>query len=97
MPALLEAAKRRSPTTLIILDNGTVAMTGFQETLAQGQELERICEGLGIEKEHIKVIEPLPGNHEKNVAILKKEFSYKGPSVIISRRACIQTLKKVGK
>jgi indolepyruvate ferredoxin oxidoreductase alpha subunit len=93
MPALLEAAKKHSPITLIILDNATVAMTGGQETLAQGKEIERICEGLGIEKGHIREIIPLPNNHAKNVEIMKEEFSYNGPSVIISRRACIQVLK----
>ncbi len=97
MPALAEAAKRKSNITLIVLDNSTVAMTGGQETIAQGEELVRICEGLGIEKEHVKVIEPLPGKHRENAEVLKGEISYNGASVVISKRACIQILKRLAK
>ncbi len=97
MPALAEAAKRKSNMTLIILDNSTVAMTGGQETIAKGKELMHICEGLGVEKEHIKVINPLPSKHAENVEVIKKEISFNGLSVIISKRACIQILKRLAK
>jgi len=36
----------------------------------------------------------LKKNLAENAAILKEEFEYNGVSVIISQRACIQTLEK---
>ncbi|MEM0360504.1 MAG: thiamine pyrophosphate-dependent enzyme [Candidatus Diapherotrites archaeon] len=94
MPALVEAAKHNNNIKLVILDNGTVAMTGGQETMVKGDSLSELVAGLGVPRERIRIIEPLPAKHEENVKILREEFSHKGISVIISRRACIQSLKK---
>jgi len=47
---------------------------------------------LGVEEEHIRIIKPLRRNHEENVKVLKEEISYKGVSVVIARRECVQTL-----
>lgn len=95
MPALIEAAKRNNPMTLIILDNGTVAMTGMQETMVKGDPLVELILGLGVPREHVRVIEPLPSKHTENVKVLKEEINYNGISVVVSRRPCIQLLKKV--
>jgi indolepyruvate ferredoxin oxidoreductase alpha subunit len=56
--------------------------------------LDKICLGLGVEPEHMRVIAPLPKHHEENVGILREEIAYNGVSVIISRRECIQTAKR---
>jgi indolepyruvate ferredoxin oxidoreductase alpha subunit len=37
---------------------------------------------------------PLRKNHEINVKVIKQELEYKGVSVIISPRECIQTASK---
>ena len=68
-------------------------MTGGQTSNAVGR-IEAICEGLGVEKEHIRVIKPLRNQHEENLRIVKEELEYKGVSVIIPRRECIQTLNR---
>jgi indolepyruvate ferredoxin oxidoreductase alpha subunit len=94
LPALLGAAKDNINMTVFILDNATVAMTGGQETLATGNTLKEIVKGLGVQQEHIKTITPLPMQHEKNVELMRKEIEYKGLSVIISCRECIQTAKR---
>jgi indolepyruvate ferredoxin oxidoreductase alpha subunit len=65
-------------------------MTGGQTSHSTGR-LEKICEGLGVEKEHIRTIIPLRKNHAENIRIMKEEFDYPGVSVIISARECIQT------
>lgn len=92
---LLDAATVNTNMTVIILDNATVAMTGGQPTFASGEKLERIIQGLGVEKEHLRTIVPLPKNHESNVQIMKEEFDYRGLSVIIAARECVQqALKK---
>ena len=53
--------------------------------------LHLICEGLGVEKEHIRVMVPLKANLEKNMQILKEEIEYDGVSVILAQRECVQT------
>jgi len=80
--------------TVFILDNATVAMTGGQPTFLSGEKLARVIEGIGVPKEHIQTIVPLPKNHEKNVQIMKKELEYRGLSVVIAARECVQQARK---
>jgi indolepyruvate ferredoxin oxidoreductase alpha subunit len=91
--SLLDAVIKKSPITVLILDNYTTGMTGGQPSAAMGR-LESICRGLGVDSEHIKVIKPLRKNHDENVAVIKKELAYNGVSVIIPERECIQTLNR---
>jgi indolepyruvate ferredoxin oxidoreductase alpha subunit len=93
MTGLLDAVVKKSSVTIIISDNSTTAMTGGQKSQATGR-LEQICEGIGVAREHLRVIFPLRKNHEENVRIMKEEFEYKGVSVIIASRECIQTATK---
>jgi indolepyruvate ferredoxin oxidoreductase alpha subunit len=69
-------------------------MTGGQPSFATGERLLRIIEGLGVAKEHIRVIEPLPKNLDKNIQVLKEEIAYHGLSVVIASRECIQEAQK---
>ncbi len=89
MTGLLDAVVKKSPVTVIIADNLTTGMTGGQPSSGTGR-LEDICRGIGVEPEHVRTIVPLSKNHEENVRIMREEFSYKGPSVIIASRECIQ-------
>lgn len=93
MTGLLDAINDKSPITVIILDNATTAMTGGQKSAATGK-LEDICLGLGVEKEHIIVMNPSPKYHEENLGMMKKEIEYGGVSVIIPRRECLQTVAR---
>ncbi|MFR9649536.1 MAG: thiamine pyrophosphate-dependent enzyme [Rikenellaceae bacterium] len=90
---LLDAVNSKSKMTVIISDNLTTAMTGGQDS-AGTYRLEAICHGVGVEKEHVRVVVPLPKNMEEIETILREEIEYDGVSVIIPRRECIQTLKK---
>jgi indolepyruvate ferredoxin oxidoreductase alpha subunit len=87
---LIDCVKDKSQITLMILDNETTAMTGGQDSSAFGR-IEDICRGVGVDKDHIFVINPSPKYHTENLAILSQELEYKGVSVIIPRRECIQT------
>jgi len=87
---LLEGIKRNAPFTTVIVDNSTTAMTGGQETICGEGPLEKLILSMGIDPEHVKVMIPLPQKHEENVAIFKKELEYRGTSVIIARRKCVQ-------
>jgi indolepyruvate ferredoxin oxidoreductase alpha subunit len=91
---LLEAAAADTNMTLLILDNSTVAMTGGQPSYASGERLLRMIEGLGVAKEHIRTIEPLPKNLDKNVQIIREEISHPGLSVIVAVRECLEEAKK---
>jgi indolepyruvate ferredoxin oxidoreductase alpha subunit len=91
---LLEAAASNTNMTLFILDNSTVAMTGGQPSFASGERLLRIVEGLGVAREHIRVIEPLPKNLAKNARIIREEIDHAGLSVIVAVRECLEETKK---
>jgi indolepyruvate ferredoxin oxidoreductase alpha subunit len=68
-------------------------MTGGQHSMTTGDNLIRLLEGLGLEKDHMKIITPLPKNLEENAKIMKNELEHRGLSVIIAKRECIQTVK----
>lgn len=90
---LLDAVNDKSPITVVILDNATVAMTGGQTSSATGK-IEDICEAVGVEKEHVIVMNPSPKYHDENMLTFKKEIGYEGVSVIIPRRECLHTATK---
>jgi indolepyruvate ferredoxin oxidoreductase alpha subunit len=93
MTGLLDAVNKNSPITVIISDNSTTGMTGGQTSAATGRIFE-ICQGIGVHPDHLKIITPLKKNHEENVRIIREELEYKGLSVIIPQRECIQTFAR---
>ena len=96
MTGLLDAVNRKSDVVVCISDNLTTGMTGGQDSAGTGR-LEAICAGLGVEPEHIRTIVPLPKNYPDMEKVIREEIEYHGVSVIISRRECIQTLKRHAK
>ena len=93
MTGLLDAVNDRANITVVISDNLTTAMTGGQDS-AGTNKFEAICLGLGVEPEHVRVVVPLPKNMEEITRIIREEIEYKGVSVIIPRRECVQTLNR---
>ena len=93
MTGLLDAVNEKSNIVVVISDNETTAMTGGQDSQGTGK-LENICEGLGVDPAHIRVVVPLPKNMDEMKNILIEEIEYNGVSVIIPRRACIQEAKR---
>ncbi len=91
---LLAAAAADTDMTVIILDNATTAMTGGQPSFGSGANLLRLVEGLGVRKERIRVIEPLPRHHAANVAVIREELEHKGLSVIVAVRECLEESRK---
>jgi indolepyruvate ferredoxin oxidoreductase alpha subunit len=94
LTGLLDAALAGTPMTVFILDNATTAMTGGQPSGASGPGLLKIVEGLGVSKDHIRVIVPLPKNLDANARTIKEELDYPGLSVIIADRICVQETRK---
>jgi indolepyruvate ferredoxin oxidoreductase alpha subunit len=93
MTGLVDVVAEDTNMTVFILDNATVAMTGGQQTLASGEKLIDMVKGLGVDPDHLKVIEPLSKYHEGNVGIIRREIDHPGLSVIVSKRPCIQIRK----
>ena len=93
MTGLLDCVNEKANVVIVILDNDITAMTGGQPSSAHNK-LRRICEGLGVEPEHIRDIVPLPKFHEENVKVFEEEVAYQGVSVVIPHRTCIVELKK---
>lgn len=87
---LIEGVKRGTPFTTIILDNSTTGMTGGQETICGLDALAKLIDGMGIDPDHVRTINPLPKYHEENTKVILEECEYRGPSVIIAKRKCVQ-------
>ena len=93
MTGLLDAVNDKANITVVISDNLTTGMTGGQDS-AGTNKFEAICLGLGVEPEHVRVVVPLPKNMPEITQVIKEEIEYKGVSVIIPRRECIQTFAR---
>ena len=93
MTGLLDAVNDKANITVVISDNLTTGMTGGQDS-AGTNKFEAICLGLGVEPEHVRVVVPLPKNMPEITRVIKEEIEYKGVSVIIPRRECIQTFAR---
>jgi len=91
MTGLLDAINDRSPLTVIIADNDTTAMTGGQNSSANGSRLLAICRGLGVEEAHIRTMIPLKSHLAENIALLREEIDWEGVSVVVAQRECIET------
>ena len=97
LPNLIDAVSHRSNLTVMILDNDTTGMTGAQPTILPSSRLEPVLKGVGVEPDHIRVLRAHRNEHEKNVAAIKAELAYDGPSVIVLVRECLEALKKARK
>ncbi len=93
MTGLLDAVVEQVAVTIIISDNSTTGMTGGQQSHATDR-LTEICRGIGVEAEHIRMVNPLRSHHGENVKMMAEELDYRGVSVIIAQRECIQTAKR---
>lgn len=98
---LIDAVYNQGNTTVMILDNGTTAMTGHQDHPATGKtikksetnrlDLEALVKAIGISR--VRKVDPLKiGDLEK---ALNEELAYEGPSVILAVRPCALIDKSV--
>lgn len=95
MTPLLDAARDNTNIKVFILDNSIVAMTGGQPTTATDQEVVDLVAGLGVPREHIRLVAPSVRKKEETMAIIHEELQYQGLSVIIARRACVTYAKQI--
>ena len=92
---LIDAAAADIPMTLIILDNSVVAMTGCQPTMVKSDKMRDLCIGCGVKPEHVLVLEAKRQAVEENAKLLKAEILYKGLSVVIFQRDCIEAARRL--
>lgn len=92
--ALIDAVQADAPITVIILDNSSVAMTGCQPTIVPSNKLVNLILGCGVKKERIVELEAKKQFAEENAAKLKAEIEYKGLSVVIFKRECLEAFRK---
>lgn len=90
---LLDCVVEKTNINIIIVDNETIAMTGGQDSSAKNR-IEKICEGVGVHPDHIRIFVPLKKNHDEIVKIIREEIDYNGVSVLIGRRECVQRLTR---
>jgi indolepyruvate ferredoxin oxidoreductase alpha subunit len=97
MTGLVDCVSSGTDVTIIIVDNETTAMTGGQTTILPSSRLEQVVTGIMGDGEPVLTIPAHRKSHEENKVILRKELAYKGVSVIIAVRECIETARKAKK
>jgi indolepyruvate ferredoxin oxidoreductase alpha subunit len=80
--------------TVLILDNEAVAMTGAQPTLYTSSRIEKVVLGLGVDPEHCHVVEAHPKKTDQIADLMRREIEYRGLSVIITVRECLESVRK---
>jgi indolepyruvate ferredoxin oxidoreductase alpha subunit len=92
--ALIDTVASDTPMTLIILDNSIVAMTGCQPTMVPSESLRSLLLGCGVKQEHLLELEARKQLVDENAARLKKEIEYRGLSVVVFKRECLEAARK---
>jgi len=102
---LINAVFNNHNFTLVILDNGTTAMTGHQPNPGVDMvndwnlngygriSIEELVKAIGVQ--HITVIKPY--KLKKSIAAIKEALDYKGVSVVISQEPCTLHAKSLKK
>ncbi len=92
---VLDMVYNKIPTTVIILDNGTTAMTGRQEHPGTGRTLDAaeaprvdlpaLLRSLGVTD--VATVDPY--ERDATTAAIKAALAFPGPSVVIAQRPCM--------
>ncbi|MEJ2662005.1 MAG: thiamine pyrophosphate-dependent enzyme, partial [Desulfobacteraceae bacterium] len=94
LPGVINALYNRHNVTLIVMENGTTAMTGHQDHAASGRNfneavekipIRRVLEGLGVEP----VFEVDTYQQNELTALVRKAVAADGFSVVIARHPCM--------
>ena len=99
---LVDAVHNKHNVLLVILDNGTTAMTGQQthpgvdcEPLGRDKQRirpEDVVRGIGVRDVHVVA----PRNLKKTQEAVAAAMKYEGVSVIISEEPCVLYAKRIG-
>ena len=90
---LIDAVAADTDMTLVILDNGTVGMTGGQPTILPSSRLKDVVLGVGVNPAHCHVLSAHPRQTDHNADVLRREMAHEGLSVVILVRECLETAR----
>jgi indolepyruvate ferredoxin oxidoreductase alpha subunit len=94
LPGLINALFNRHNVTMIVMENGTTAMTGHQDHPASGRNfnqatekipIRRVLEGIGVES----IFETDTYNQKQLAEMVKEAVAVKGFSAVIARHPCM--------
>lgn len=94
LPGIINAVFNNHDITMIIMENGTTAMTGHQDHAASGQNfnaaaekvpIRQVLEGLGVDP----IYETDTYNQAKLMDLVKAAMAHEGFSVVIARHPCM--------
>jgi len=104
LPALVSAVNNQSNLTLVVLDNGATAMTGFQPHPGTGLDafghpakpvlIEDICKSLGV---RVEIINPYESEAATEKVLEFMNDEQQGPRVLIMRQQCALQMARSGK
>lgn len=100
IPALINAVYNKSNMTLMVLDNGATAMTGFQPhpgsgRIATGDEAERIKPEEIAKACGVKFIEEIdPFDLKNSINTIEKAIKFDGPALVVSRKKCALIIQR---
>lgn len=103
LPALVNARQQRADLTLVLVDNSTTAMTGFQPHPGSpaGKDdpawvslpPEDVCRGMGIDVEVLDPVEDVRAATE----VVFRSLRSRGLKVLVFRRACATWEARLGR
>ena len=85
LPGLINTVFNSHDITLILMENGTTAMTGHQDHAGEKTEIESLLRGMGIE--HIFTCDTY--SQEKLTGLVRDAMAVKGISVVIASHPCM--------
>jgi indolepyruvate ferredoxin oxidoreductase alpha subunit len=101
IPALADAAYNGTRLTVLVLDNGTTAMTGGQAHPASGTtirgdvarmvDLPALCRAVGVD--FVRVVDPY--DLAETQLALEQAVAYPGLAVVITNRPCVEAPAKI--
>lgn len=90
LPGLVNAAWRDSDLTLVLLDNGTTAMTGHQPRPGNGEMGERLSLQDILKELGVKFIRDCDAYDQPRLrGFMKEAMDHKGFAVVIARHPCM--------
>ena len=100
IPPLINAVYNKANITMVVLDNGTTGMTGFQPDAgtgftATGEETtpvrpEEIARACGVQS--VEVVDPF--DLKATIEAMERAIRFEGPSLVVSRRPCAREAER---
>lgn len=91
LPGIINAVFNRHDVTLIIMENGTTAMTGHQDHAGESIPIEDVLKGFGIEN----ILSCDTYSQTKLTDLVRQSMAVKGLSVVIARHPCMLKFTRI--